>query len=156
MNMTAEQQLQWLVDRASISDLLHSFASALDRQDWAAYVGNYADGGFIELPDPKSEAGATFRMEKHQMLSLVPKSLGRYRATHHISSNHMIAIDGDSATTRSYLQAVHVSGALTEHWTAGGWYDCTLTRTDAGWKFASVRLTPVWVAGEIADIKPEP
>jgi SnoaL-like domain len=155
MNVSVQEKLDWLVDRALISDLLHSFAAALDTKNWAAYVANYADGGFIELPDPKSDSGATFRMKKEEMLDLVPKSLGRYRATHHISANHQIAIDGDTATTRSYLQAVHVKGAPIEHWSAGGWYDCRLKRTLEGWRFTEVRLTPVWLSGEIANIRPD-
>jgi hypothetical protein len=155
--MTADpsQLLAWLVNRARISDLLYAFASALDTRDWEGYVANYADGGFIELPDPQSATGATFRMFKEQMLQQVPRSLGRYRATHHISSNHQIEINGDLATTRSYLQAVHVGGTLTDHWTAGGWYDCRLKQVAGAWKFAEVRLTPVWLAGKIAGIRPQ-
>jgi hypothetical protein len=154
MNMSSEQKLDWLVDRARISDLLFSFAAALDTKDWNAYVANYVDGGFIELPDPKSDRGATFRITKEEMPTLVPRSLGRYRATHHISANHQIVIDGDSATTRSYLQAVHVKGDPAAHWTAGGWYDCRLKRTVEGWKFTEVRLTPIWLSGEVGDIRP--
>ena len=150
---TSSSAVKWLVDRAQISDLLFSFAAALDCKDWQAYVDNYADGGYIELPDPLSP-GATFILRKEQMLELVPKSLGRYRATHHISSNHQIVINGDAATSRSYLQAVHVIDAPSEHWTAGGWYDCEYVRLPAGWKFTRVRLTAVWLAGSVQDIKP--
>lgn len=48
-----------------------------------------------------------------------------------------------------------MTGALFEHWTAGGWYDCSVKRTADGWKFSEVRLTPVWLSGEVAGIKPE-
>ena len=91
-----------------------------------------------------SSTGATFTLRKEQMMELLPKSLGRYRATHHISTNHRIAIAGDEATSRSYLQAVHVTSAPTDHWTAGGWYDCRYLRTAAGWKSM----------GQVADVKP--
>jgi hypothetical protein len=151
---TSEAKLQWLIDRALISELLYSFAAALDTKDWRAYADNYADEGFIELPDPKSTSGATFSLHKAQMLELVPKSLGRYVATHHISSNHQIRLEGDAANSRSYLQAVHVSGDPTQHWMAGGWYDCRYRRTAQGWKFVEVKLTPVWLAGQVSDIKP--
>ena len=36
--MTLEAQVQWLADRAQISDLLHAFARALDTKDWEAYT----------------------------------------------------------------------------------------------------------------------
>jgi len=153
MNSTVESQLQWLLDRTAISDLLYGFARALDTKDYQAYADNYADGGYIELPDPKSP-GVTITLRKEQMLELVPRSLGRYRATHHISTNHQITITGDSAQSHSYLQAVHVRDAQTEHWAAGGWYDCEYLRTKRGWKFSRVRLTAVWLSGQPGDIRP--
>lgn len=150
-----EASLKWLVDRTQISDLLYSFASALDSKDWKRYTENYADNGYIELPDPQSAVGGTFILRKENMLELVPKSLGRYAATHHMSTNHQITIDGERADSRSYLQAVHVSGKPTDHWTAGGWYDCSYVRTGQGWRFARVKLTAVWLAGDVGIIQPE-
>lgn len=150
-----EDSVRWLVDRAQISELLFSFAAALDTKDWQRYAENYADDGYIELPDPQSSTGGTFVLYKAKLLELVPKSLGRYVATHHISTNHQIRIDGDRAESRSYLQAVHVAGKPTDHWTAGGWYDCRYVRTPAGWKFAQVKLTAVWLAGAVGAILPE-
>ncbi len=147
--------LQWLVDRALISDLLYSFAASLDNKDWKQYADNFADGGYIELPDPQSTSGATFKLLKEHMLEKVPKSLGRYHATHHISANHQIAIDGDEAKSRSYLQAVHVGATPHDHWSAGGWYDCHYRRTSQGWKFTQVKLTSIWQAGVVKAIKPE-
>jgi hypothetical protein len=147
--------LAWLVDRARISDLLYSFASALDTKNWQEYVGNFADGGFIELPDPKSSTGATFILQKEQMLELLPKSLGRYSGTHHISTNHQIVLAGAEATSRSYLQAVHVKSGPKDHWMAGGWYDCRYRRTNGGWKFTHVKLHSVWMSGQITEIKPQ-
>jgi hypothetical protein len=154
LNATLETQVSWLVDRARISDLLFSFAAALDSKDWRAYRDNYADGGYIELPDPASSVGGTFMLRKDQMLESVPKSLSRYQATHHISTNHQITIDGDKARSRSYLQAVHVAEGPTEHWTAGGWYDAEYERQREGWKFTRVKLTSVWLEGAVKSIRP--
>lgn len=114
-----ESKVQWLMDRTAISELLFSFARALDTRDYATYVDNYADGGVLELPDPV-KPGATIVLRKEQMLEAVPKSLGRYRATHHLSANHQIRVDGDRASSVSYLQAVHVREVPTDHWSAGG------------------------------------
>lgn len=44
------QQVQWLVDRAAISDLIVEFARCLDVRDWEGYVANFADDGVLELP----------------------------------------------------------------------------------------------------------
>ena len=155
MNQDIEAGLQWLMDRTAISDLLFSFARALDTRDYRAYVDNYADGAVLELPDPVAP-GATIVLRKEQMLEAVPRSLGRYRATHHISANHQISLSGDRASSVSYLQAVHVRDAPTDHWTAGGWYECEYVRTSLGWKFSRVRLSAVWLSGTPGPIRPEP
>jgi hypothetical protein len=155
VDTTLAQQVQWLVDRAQISDLLFSFARALDTRNYSAYQDNFTEDGFLELPDPNSTTGETITFHRNQMLDAVPKGIGRYSATHHLSANHQITISGDSAVSRSYLQAVHVSGAPTEHWDAGGWYDCEYRRTVQGWKFACVKLTAVWFSGELKSIRPD-
>jgi hypothetical protein len=116
-----EATLEWLADRARISDLLYSFASALDTRNWQEYADNYADGGFIELPDPTSSTSAIFTLHKHQMIELLlTKSLGASRAR--ITSAPIIRSSWPATKrVRSYLQAVHVTGAPTDHWSAGGW-----------------------------------
>ena len=149
-----EAKVQWLMDRTTISELLCSFARALDTRDYQAYVDNYADGGVLELPDPV-KPGATIVLRKEQMLEAVPKSLWRYRATHHLSANHQIHVDGDRANSVSYLQAVHVRDVPTDHWSAGGWYECDYLRTSQGWKFTRVRLSAVWMSGTPGPIRPE-
>jgi hypothetical protein len=155
MNHDLEGKVQWLMDRTAISELLFSFARALDTRDFRTYVDNYADGAVLELPDPVSP-GSTIILRKEQMLESVPKSIGRYRATHHISANHQITVAGDRANSVSYLQAVHVREEPTDHWSAGGWYECEYVRTPQGWKFSRVKLSAVWLSGTPGPIRPEP
>ena len=142
-----EEKINWLVDRAQISDLLFSFARALDTRDYAAYVANYAADGCIDLPQPAGGPDARLRMSRDEMLTRVPKSFLNYTATHHLSANHQITIEGDRATSRSYVVAVHVRNSPRDHWDAGGWYDCVYRRTAAGWKFVEVKLTAVYLDG---------
>ena len=140
--MTLEEQVQWLVDRAQISDVLHAFARALDTRDWQAYLDTYAEDGVLELP------WAT--VTRAQIAASVPGDLGRFHATHHISSNHQIEIDGDTARSRSYLLAMHVVDPQDQasQWLAAGWYDNEYRRTPAGWKLTRVRITQVWEIGQ--------
>lgn len=137
-----DEQLGWLVDRAQISDLLYRFARALDEKDFEGYAGLYAEDGELVLPwgGHRGRAG----LAEH-----VRGDLGGFGATHHISSNHLIEVDGDSAASRSYLQAVHVLDAADRrtHWDVGGWYDCSYRRTAEGWRFTRVAITDVWHGG---------
>ncbi len=136
-------QVQWLVDRATISDLLVEFARSLDEKDWDTHVALY-------VPDGVFMAGDVFRLEGHEelMRTASPRALGQYAGTWHLSSNHAITIDGDTARVRSYLIGVHVLGEDPGgHADGGGWYDSTLRRTPEGWRFVTVRITEVWTAG---------
>lgn len=136
-------QLQWLVDRAEISDLLVEFARTLDEQDWEANTALYlADGVFTAGP---------LRLEGHDQLRRTgsPQGLAQYRGTWHLSANHAISITADTARTRSYLLGVHMLGDDTFcHADGGGWYDCTLRRTADGWRFATASVHEVWHAGQ--------
>jgi hypothetical protein len=152
---TLSEKVQWLVDRALISELLFSFAQALDTKDVDTYINNYAEGGSLELPDPTSTTGETLVVSRERMKEFVGNGIVKvYAATHHISTNHQINIMGDIATSRSYLQAVHVRDTPSDHWDAGGWYDCKYIKTPNGWKFTHVKLTALWMTGNPGSIKP--
>jgi len=156
MNDTLSEKVQWLVDRALISELLFSFARALDTKDVDGYVNNYAKDGVLELPDPTSTTGETLIVPRSRMPEFVRNGIVKaYSATHHISANHQITIAGDIAMSRSYLQAVHVGRTPLDHWDAGGWYDCNYVRTPEGWKFTHVKLTALWMTGTPGNISPE-
>lgn len=137
-------QLQWLVDRAAISDLLVDFARALDDQDWAGYAANYAVEGVLAISPAITHTG------RAGLAEFVGGSLGRYAGTHHLSANHAIEIDGDTATTRSYLLAAHLldAGDPFRHADGAGWYRCRLRRTAEGWRFTHVRLEIRYLSGE--------
>ncbi|MBT8340254.1 MAG: nuclear transport factor 2 family protein [Desulfatitalea sp.] len=149
------EKVQWLVDRALISELLFSFARALDTKDVVGYIDNYTQDAILELPDPASKSGAAITIHRNEMEDFLRKGLiTGYTATHHISTNHQIVITDDTASSRAYLQAVHVKTNPLDHWDAGGWYDCKHIRTPEGWKFTHVKLTAVWITGEPGSIKP--
>ena len=138
-------QLQWLVDRAEIGDLLVEFARSLDEQDWDANTALYVPEGVFSV------AGTPMRLEGHEQLARTgsPQGLARYRGTWHLSANHAITVDGDTARTRSYLLGVHLLDEdRFRHADGGGWYDCTLRRTPEGWRFVTVAIREVWNAGE--------
>jgi len=137
----ADRQLQWLVDRAAISDLIVAMARALDERDGAAYAELFTDDGVLELGDLRIEG-------REALADGVAHNLGRYAAVWHLSSNHGIEIDGDRASARSYVVGVHRHGDdLEQHADMAGWYDTTLERTGDGWRFASVAARVIWTGG---------
>lgn len=139
-----QEQLQWLVDRAAISDLLIDFARALDDKDWEGYAANYTEDGVLALLPNVYHSG------RAGMAEFVANGLGKFVGTHHVSTNHAIEIDGDTATTRSYLISAHMLDPddLSKHADVAGWYRCQVKRTEEGWRFAHVTLDIRYASGE--------
>lgn len=134
---SASDQLQWLVDRAAITDLILSFARCVDDSDHAQYTANFTDDGSLILPFAEVHG-------RDQILAMPDPPEGW--ATHHLIGNIMIDIDGDTAHTRAYLTATHVFDATqpSNNAQAGGWYTHELTRTPEGWRFTHVELHVIW------------
>lgn len=66
--------------------------------------------------------------------------------TLHRLSNQVIAVDGDNATARTYVDAVIMFGDNEAGVNAWGFYDDEIVRTGEGWRIARRRFTQVRVA----------
>jgi hypothetical protein len=153
-NQELDAQVQWLVDRAAISDLLFAFAYALDTKNWTAYADTFAADGQLVLPWPAASGdGQAGHQGRAGLAEYVSNGFSRWYSTHHMSTNHRIEIDGDRATSHSYCQCVHRLDAdqPDNYWLLAGWYRNQLVRTSDGWRFSRVQLEAVWQSGAFAD-----
>ncbi|MGW1025249.1 nuclear transport factor 2 family protein [Streptomyces sp. NPDC002577] len=140
--MPPDTDVQLLIDRMAISDLLFSFARCLDEKDFTGYAALFAEKGTLELPGAVHHGRAG-------LAAFVADDLGRYHRTHHISTNHQITVRDEEASSCSYLHAVHLPDQAdpTHWWAVGGWYDNAYIREDGQWRISSVQVTPVWLGG---------
>jgi uncharacterized protein (TIGR02246 family) len=138
----SDARLQRLLAEAEIRDLLLAFANGLDDKDWAAYASTFTEDGVFEILGQR-------RVGRAEIAAGPERDLTSFDRTQHFSTNHLIAVDGDAATTRSYLLGVHLPRAdqPAVHTDIGGCYHCTCLRTDEGWRFTHVRLEVWWIAG---------
>lgn len=143
--MDTAAQTQWLYDRAQIGDLLHRFAHYLDTRRWQDWIDLFDDDGLLVLPAVTKDK-ATLQADGG------PAGLMALSATHHLSGNHRIEIEGDRARAHSYVQAMHVvePGDESGLWMVGGWYDTELRRRADGWRIGRTELTSVWSRGRPA------
>lgn len=133
-------RLQWLIDRAEIAELLVSYARCIDRRDWAGLQACYTDDGVMQHGQAS--------VPREQMPELSERILAGCESSHHLVGDPSILIQGDTAKTESHYFATHVSEGTTVKRQAGGWYHCELRRTDAGWRFTTVRSVSAWRTGE--------
>ncbi|MFI5915689.1 nuclear transport factor 2 family protein [Dactylosporangium sp. NPDC051541] len=133
-------QLQWLVDRAAIAQLVDTFARSIDRRDQPTYTDTFTDDARLSLPF------GTF--EGREQIAAMPTAPPPM-ASHHVAANVGVQVDGDGATARWNVIATHIFNGADPNGNAqaGGWYDATLRRTPHGWRFSSVALTIAWARG---------
>ena len=140
LSTSQEAQLQRLLDREAIEELLHHYAGCIDRRDWAGLQGTYTEDGIMD-----HGAMAVGRDRVPELSEMILKGVA---GSHHLVGSPHIEVDGDTAATHSHYFATHIGegGRVIRH--GGGWYDCTLRRTEAGWRFTRVKATSGWREGE--------
>lgn len=139
-----EDQLKWLVDRAALTDLMVELTRALDTKEFQRAADLFVDDGFVDLPFA--------RLEKHEMASRSEEILSRYSRLQHQICNPGIDIDGDQASMRFNLEAVHVHGVpdhlgSAEFGTLGGVYEAKARRQPEGWRLEILKPVVSWQLG---------
>lgn len=129
-------QLGALLDRAEIQDLLDRYVVGTDerRFDDAWLQSIFTDDVVVEFPvgSPGAEGLAAFTRQ----------TMARWDRTLHLTSNHVIRLDGDRAAVRANLTATHVHRPDDPgtHFRIGGVIDGETVRTADGWRLRRLRL----------------
>ena len=136
-----EAQVQWLVDRACIAELLAEYARSIDAKDFDATQDCFTSDGVMELPFGTIPAA--------QLADAARTALSCFEATQHINVTHQIDIQGDRARIRQSCIAIHVHQAnqTDYHGDIGGEYDMEAVRVLDGWRFSRVREDTIWPCG---------
>ncbi|OBB60534.1 polyketide cyclase [Mycobacterium sp. 852013-51886_SCH5428379] len=124
-------------DRQDITDVLLRYATGIDRRDWALFRTVFTEDCVMEYGEIGTwngvDAVAEFMEQSHGMAG----------HTLHRLSNVTITVTGDSATARTYVDALILAPNNTSGVNAVGFYDDDLVRTDAGWRVRHRRFTAV-------------
>lgn len=126
-------------DRLDITDVLVRYATGIDRRDWPLFRTVFTDDCHLDYGDIGQWTGVDavtdFMEQAHAMAG----------HTLHRLSNHAIAVDGDNATARTYIDGLIMAPDNASGVNAVGFYDDELVRTAAGWRIARRRFTTVRV-----------
>jgi len=138
-------------DRLDVAETVYRYAYGVDTRDFALYRSIFAER--VAFDFTSFQGGEPVVMDADAWVAGVRHLFTRLAATHHMMTNPLTSIDGDTATCRMYVQAHHVHDAddPASWYTIGGYYDDVLVRsTDgpAGWLLTSVTLTVLWRRGD--------
>lgn len=141
-----DPSVQYLLDRAAITDVVNRYGIAIDRRDWALLRGCFADD--IEA-DFRGFGAREVVTGADQWVEAVRATIDGLESSQHTITNHMIEIDGDRATCTAYIRALHhlPNPRGDSLYTIGGYYTEALVRTADGWKIAKYSLTVTWQTG---------
>ena len=143
--------LQVLIDEREIHQVALRYCRALDTKDWALLDDVFVPEATGQLGIPTTLVGIEAIRER------IRGALQHLDESQHLVGNHEIAVDGDAATHRCYLQAQHIREAATggPHYIVAGRYEDRLARTDAGWRITHRTLTVMGTEGNVAVAHPD-
>lgn len=145
-------QVRYLSDREAIRDVLTTFATAMDAQDWDLLASVWTDDAIFDRSRQgqisADDQGGAWR-GKQEIMARMVEGVSRHFTSHHVLANHRISVDGDRAQAVTYMHSVHLDEPTqpAEHGGKGGWYLTELTRTPDGWKLSRMAHTPVYFHG---------
>jgi 3-phenylpropionate/cinnamic acid dioxygenase small subunit len=127
-------------DRQDISELLVRYATGIDRRDWPLFRTVFTDDCELDYGEIGTWQGVD------AVTDFMDKTHAMAGHTLHRLTNQVIAVDGDNATARTYIDAVIMFGDNQAGVNAWGFYDDEVVRTADGWRIARRRFTQVRVA----------
>lgn len=127
-------------DKQDIVETLLRYATGIDSRNWPVFRTVFTDDCVLDYGQIGTwngvDAVTDFMEQTHAMAG----------HTLHRMSNHVIAVDGDTATARTYVDALVLAADNASGVNAAGFYDDELVRTAEGWRVARRVFTTVRVA----------
>lgn len=130
--MTLEATVGRLADLESIRDLARRYAHFVWQRDAAGAVALFAEDAVMDTGDRAPIAGREALFEVYRSIFAVSE----FHPTIH---NHVIDLDGDSATGTCYLELEASIDGVNR--AGSGYYEDRYSRIAGEWKFQSRRLS---------------
>ena len=129
-------------DATDVVGVVNLYALAVDTQQWDLF-----DRAFTPDIEADFGGGALWRdlaSFKRDFATIH----GPFESTQHVTTNHVVRADGDSAYCVSYVHGRFIRDVPGgNHFESTGWYDDRLIRTDAGWRIRQRVCRMIWWAG---------
>lgn len=131
-------------DVVELNQLAYRYAAAVDACDEALFLSVFTEDARLRSYHP--DADAPFAdLSGHAQLATIPNTMrGMYRATTHMMTNHLVDVQGDSATGQVLCTARHMEldGASTINVVIR--YVDSYARRQGAWKIADRQIRFLW------------
>ncbi|MGH2938822.1 MAG: nuclear transport factor 2 family protein [Solirubrobacterales bacterium] len=133
-------------DRIEIRRLVDEYALAVDTRDAERFAALFAADATLSVVEPDEQEPSLAYTGREELLTVV-ELVASFKATYHVMTNHVVQIDGDTATAGTYGLTHHLSESDER-----GLYDTLmlltyqdeLRRVDGRWRFQARRIERQW------------
>lgn len=136
-----------LADRMNVAEACTRMGWHADRREWDLLTEVFDEE--VALDYTSLQGGEPQRLAREAVVSVWRGLFERLQATQHLVANHLVSVDGDTATCTAAFQATHFGAAAfgSPLWVLGGHYRFGLVRRDGRWRIGSVVMTADWAWG---------
>jgi hypothetical protein len=145
MSDLQKSDLQTLLDKSALADLVLTYCRACDRRDFALVRTLYHD-------DAIDEHGYMFTGTPDEFVAWLPQAMSQFEATVHAVSNMLFKVNGDKAEGEIYTLAYHrTPGPNAQEIVIGGRYLDVYEKRGGVWKFFRRALACDYVENRTVD-----
>lgn len=139
--------LQALIDKADIADVILRFATSVDTLNFELYRSIFADE--VDMDVSSFSGLPAERVSMDDWTAQIKGFLPGFDATQHVLSNFVINVEGDDATVVVYMKAEHfiANDQGDNSHAIGGNYEFGLSRIAGDWKIGAMTLNVTWSRG---------
>jgi hypothetical protein len=139
-----------VADRYAIAELINRYFAAVDddRLDLSVAQATFTADARLIRPNGHVVVGP------QEILASQQESFARFRALHHVITNHVIDVEKDQAQVRANVTAMHLwkpaevdRHSLDSCFLAGGVLQVLGLRTSSGWRLTELANRVVWRTG---------
>lgn len=150
-----DEALRELVDEYRIRRLILTWLDGIDTRDPEKIRAAWAEEmetEFIGFPDMGDGPIRPGRHRTADRADGLIRMISQFSMTQHVSTNHLVTVDGDRATASAYVLATHhMAVEAREPWSViGARYDIDAARTAGDWRLTRLKWTRLWTSGNDA------
>ncbi len=143
-----DTNIQQAIAKTEIIDVINCFLFSVDTRNYEAMrscLTEQVDFDYSALFNTSMPPIAD------QLVEEVRRNHQGLRGLQHITTNHYVTLDGDTAQCQANFQAQHLlpNDRGSNLWTLGGRYLYSLVRDDTGWKICGCIISVAWTDGNL-------
>ncbi|GAB1540941.1 nuclear transport factor 2 family protein [Scytonema sp. NUACC21] len=143
-----DTSVQQVIDQANIISTINHFWFSVDTRDYDAMRSCLTEQ--VDF-DYSALYGTSMPSKADELVEEVRRDHDGFQATQHVTTNHYVTINGDTAQCIANFQVQHFlpNDRISNFWRLGGRYVFSLLRTQDGWKIHGCVINVSWTDGDL-------